>query len=62
MVRRMDHLFYEERLAGLGLISLEKGRLKGDLIAAFWFLKETYKEVGTNILVEPVVKGQGVMI
>lgn len=59
MIRRMDLLFYEERL---GLFSLDKGRLQSDLIAAFWYLKGSYKEVGTNILAEPVAKGQGVMI
>jgi len=44
MIRGLKQLFYENRQKKLGLFSLEKGRLQGDIITAFQYLKGDYKQ------------------
>ena len=52
MIRRLEHLPYEDRLRELGLFRLEKKRLWRNLIAALQYLKGAYRKAGEGLFIK----------
>ncbi|GAB0192902.1 hypothetical protein GRJ2_001755500 [Grus japonensis] len=61
LIRGLEHLSCEDRLRELGLFSLEKRRLQGDLIVAFQYLKGPTGKMERDCLSGSAVTGQGGM-
>ena len=51
MIRVLEHIPCDDRLRELGVFSLEKRRLWGDLTAASQYLKGAYRKAGEGLFI-----------
>ena len=61
MIRGLEPLCWEERLGELGLLSLGRRRLQGDLREVFQNFMGVYERAGEGLGQGQGVMGQGVM-
>jgi len=58
MIKGLDHLSYEKRLRVLGMFSLEKTRLRGDLVNMYTYLQGGRKKTEPGLLGDAQCQGQ----